>query len=814
MMDDSMKEVLIDGNSPESFFRGLGAAVRSCEVSLLADYKIKFPETYREILLSLFGKNYGAGLTHIRTEAERNAEDFSFAFAADAKSINSDITSEIYFRKPLSTCENNEDFFEEEYVRCKKILDTVFEKYGLKADFISFDAAGYGNRAAGLLKFFSNRLQKEILCGYDMSKIKAAVYDTPDGHISGLMIHDEELRKAVCAVGYSSAESSENMAILNGRYGKEIWCCNETVTRNVSEFSVNADGTGLCGENSLTDTTDNMLFAVRSCASMYIYSPAVSAGFSKLGKFSGGLVTADTPWSGYYSFGSGLCGAAHFSHFVKPEWKYLHCNAETNEYAVFISDDGDYTAVFVNDSEEPKKYRFNICNMDKSDAVVYCVETKGPDSSDDYSLNWFRVADKIIPAENAAGYSYTLEVKPFSVMTCTTLSVEDVNGTETVKKCEYQNKPLALPFAGSFAISYEKGVKPLFSSEQFCAFELTECGGVKVLMQTLSEREHESDPVILFGDERWTNYSVKTEAKFEKNNEDNYVSAGVRFCGIGDEEHISDGGYQLKVYPDGKWQLCFMGEILEEDSAAEIIREDDWNQLRISAFGKRIRCYVNKNLVCEYTTSSPVLMSGRASLGSAYYKNIFRNFSVSPVMGYSYYGVCHDCLCGEFSYSEGWKKKSFAGTQFKNFTSVGNLNDNEYFEFDFTGNCVMLSGKSENLRLKIEIDGKIMAAGIFISRSEADQVFYVKEGLGDGTHHMKLIVLSGNLEFNYAETVLAPHIIDKEKISAVINDTIEKKPAKKLKKSTVLIGMGIAAMGAGAMLLQSRIRRKRKKKKL
>ena len=79
---------------------------------------------------------------------------------------------------------------------------------------------------------------------------------------------------------------------------------------------------------------------------------------------------------------------------------------------------------------------------------------------------------------------------------------------------------------------------------------------------------------------------------------------------------------------------------------------------------------------------------------------------------------------------------------------------------------------------------------------------------------MKLIVLSGNIEFNYAETVLAPHIIDKEKISAVINDTIEKKPAKKLKKSTVLIGMGIAAMGAGAMLLQSRIRRKRKKKKL
>ena len=96
MMDDSMKEVLIDGNSPESFFRGLGAAVRSCEVSLLADYKIKFPETYREILLSLFGKNYGAGLTHIRTEAERNAEDFSFAFAADAKSINSDYIRNIF----------------------------------------------------------------------------------------------------------------------------------------------------------------------------------------------------------------------------------------------------------------------------------------------------------------------------------------------------------------------------------------------------------------------------------------------------------------------------------------------------------------------------------------------------------------------------------------------------------------------------------------------------------------------------------------------------------------------------------------------
>ncbi len=75
---------------------------------------------------------------------------------------------------------------------------------------------------------------------------------------------------------------------------------------------------------------------------------------------------------------------------------------------------GDYSAVFANNSDKPKKYSICVRNIEKADALLFTVlRQKGPESCDNYSVNWFRLVDKIIPVKKNYGFVYTLEVKAF-----------------------------------------------------------------------------------------------------------------------------------------------------------------------------------------------------------------------------------------------------------------------------------------------------------------------------------------------------------------------------------------------------------------
>ncbi|MGN1480284.1 family 16 glycoside hydrolase [Porcipelethomonas sp.] len=835
-MNNVLREIVIDGNlygnSPACRFRGLGAVISDSSSGLLADYKMKQPEAYQEITELLFRKNYGAGLSHIRVEysgdvnlIENGKHDITgnsgFILAADATKINPDITVEFHFVLPENISGNNsEEAFEEGYKLCRGVLGAAFEKYGLKADYISFGADKSCEHISGFIKYLSNRLKNELLANYDYSKIKTAVYDTPEGIISSGMLTDEELRNAVSVIGYGIIYSNENIKLLNEKYHKEIWYCDGKHMETVPEFSVNADGTGITGKNSLTDMMDNIIFCFNKYSSMYEYDPAVSANFSTECSL-GGLVKAETPWSGHYSYDAGLWGAAHITHFTEPGWKYAVCESGiySGEYAAFISDDGDYTVIFVNDSDKPRKYNICVRNTDKSDEFVHCVETRGPEGCDGYSVNWFRVVDKIMPAENADGCCYTLEVKPFSVMTCTTMPVDNVNGTESVKKCGFVNKVLPLPYTDNFnysdEISDERNGKPFYSCTPYGKFEIISAEGGKVLVQNaLSEccDAEKNRPSIILGDDSWADYSVRAEVKFDDCSENNYLGVGLRYNRSALITDSGECGYQLRIYSDCRWQLRYMDEVLEEETS-ETIMPSEWNQLKISAQGRRIRCYINRNLICEHIASAPIILSGRACLYSAYHKNMFRNFSVSPVIGFSSYSVNYDCLCGKFTYSEGWTKNISADPVFHNYTSVSNSGQNEYFEFEFSGETVSLTGRAENLRLKVEIDNKIMTAGLFIAHCGAGQVFYSKENLGDGVHRLKLTVLSGELEFDSAGINVSSHLIAKGKIGAAITDKTDERPVKKLKKSTLMIGIGLAAAGAFTFLLGRKVKKRRSEKK-
>src|SRR5690606_26991804 len=97
-------------------FKGFGTVTANNTTRLLLDYKEEHPEKYWDIMNQLFNKDTGAGLTHVKVELGADVDSSSgtepatiryadepanvlrgagFQFAADAKSINPQITTEI-----------------------------------------------------------------------------------------------------------------------------------------------------------------------------------------------------------------------------------------------------------------------------------------------------------------------------------------------------------------------------------------------------------------------------------------------------------------------------------------------------------------------------------------------------------------------------------------------------------------------------------------------------------------------------------------------------------------------------------------------
>lgn len=866
-MNSLVKELIIDGNTadlnPANSFRGLGAVTGNNSSRLLMDYKAKNPESYQEIMELLFRPDYGAGLTHIKIEfgADINSSSGTeacvkryedekadvtrgagFMFAADAKKINPEITVDLLrWGEPAWVAKafekSRQDGFEARYKWYKETVDAAYDTYGLKFDFISADANETGKADADWIIYFSERLKSEKNRRYDYDKIKIVASDeVGTRNIAKQMTENERLRNAVDVIGlHYTTYGDENTRLLNEKYGKEIWYSEGVAPCNVPKYSVNADGSGISGINSVIDVTNRIINSYcHGSMVMYEYQPAVAAYYTGSNYAPKQLVTAEQPWSGYYETDSGLWGAAHITYFVKKGWKYIksacfgdgkenhHITETTENHIALMSESGDYTLILTNDSDNVRQYNVCIRNVQKADSEVYCVETRGPEAGCRFDSDWFRVIDKIIPAKNKTGCFYRLDVKPHSILTCTTLSVENVNGTDSVKKSGFPYKHLELPYTDSFDYSDEflraRGGAPLYTTDQGGAFEIRKFENKNVLEQIITKDIIPSDwrfrgtpaPATNLGDDCWSNYSVKAEVYFDSNSPDNYIGIGLRYNSAVTCDYSSECGYQLRIFSDGNWQLRYFDEVVA-DGNENIISPVEWNTVKISAKHNRIKCSINRQILCEYITSSPMIYAGRISLYSAHYRNRFRNLSVSPIAGVPYCSDREDCLSGNIRYTDGWVKNAMDSFRFYNRTSVSADGNNESFEYDFSGETVALMGEAENLRLKIEIDGKIMTAGFFIEKCGSRQAFYFISGLSDQQHKIKVTVLSGKLSLDsiitdeYCSTGKKSNAVSKKKYA-------KKTSGKLLKKSTLLIGTGLAVAGAGALILGKKFKKSTDKK--
>lgn len=848
------KEIIIDGTTAQlkenMRYRGAGMVSGNNSSRLLLDYKAEHPETYEQILEYMFG-NEGIGITHLKVEMGADINSSSgtepsvmrtedekadvtrgaaYQLAADAKKINPDLTLDMLWWSEPKWVSDAADVYAARYKWYKNTLDSAYETYGLEFDYVS---AVQNERGADLewVKYLSSHLKSEKDTPYDYSKIKiVGGEEVCTWGFADRMYEDSELMDAVDVVGsHYTSESTENAQKLAYDENKELWFSEASSPMAYAQGTYRYDGSGLAGINGTLDIANRIIgMYPNGKMTLYEYQPVVSAYYDGACYCQKQLISACDPWSGYYMLDSGFYMSLHFSQFIQKGWAFVDsgCYSDGQKggdghaivdavYSYMTATDtetGDYSTVITNTTAQPIEYTFKVSGLDKASSNVSVWETRGPDSIDgSYDENYFKKTEDISPTANGSEYSYTVTVKPNSIVTVSTVSPEH---TEYKNADESERTVLKLPYSDDFeyagyAEDYlsSRGNAPRYTTDEGGAFELEKTDKGNVLVQQITadmkanEWGYTPDPVTTFGDDRWYNYSVSVDAAFEQSQDKaaNYAGVGLRYT-LGCNSY---SGYWIKLYENGSWELkandgtLASGDIENFDGTIS-------HKLKLEAVNNVIRGYVDGNMVAEYTVGEgeSLISAGRASLFSSYNKNSFDNFSAEPIEGSDTYITRYDETDPCFTFEGNWEHNLMSS--FKNYKRTSSKgSEGDSFTVSFEGTGFALTGEStENCILALSVDGGEEQL-ITVSRTGQREISCRSEGLSEGAHTAKVTIKSGKYTVDGMQVTGGKIPFEKEKPAA--------EKSEKTNRSVLPIAIG-AGVAAAAAVCTAVIYKKRRKK--
>lgn len=552
------KTIIIDGSNVDEYnrFKGFGTVTANNTSRLLLDYKEEHPKEYWEIMNKLFNKEAGAGLSHVKVELGADVNSSSgtepatmryadepanvlrgagFQFAADAKSINPDLTTEILRwgepRWSWNGAANND--YENRYQWYKQTIDAVNDEFGFKIDYVGISQNeraqnNNGKNELEWLKYFTSTIKEEPNYDSDYKDIKLVAADgyRDTATISRTLLNNPDLIDEIDVISshYGLAGSNEltqlqNQLIAAGKKPKEVWVSEGIAPMINARYRENMEPNykGLGGKAGIIDVTSRIISVYSWTgagsnplhAVSFDFQPSVAAFYEGSSYNPKHLISAYDPWSGFYEVDGGLQGVRHVMNFVgyddhaTPEnerWMYVKdatfsdgaffdggvdVDTSTHNYMTLKDPEtDDYTTVFANNTKETRNYKINSINLNgKENAPVYVWETRGADEGQSYDANWFKNINKITPIDGV----YEVEVKPYSIVTISTLD----KGSK-VEGFAYQSQPgdsskdtiLPLPYTDDF--EYDKysidqkgrdyvdrrGGTPRFTTDQTAAFEV------------------------------------------------------------------------------------------------------------------------------------------------------------------------------------------------------------------------------------------------------------------------------------------------------------------------------------------------------
>ena len=778
-------DISISGNRAGKMYYGAGMVSGNNSSRLLLDYKYEHKKEYEEILRHIFGSE-GICVNHLKLEMGADINSSSgtepcikryenepadvtrgtgYILAADAKKINPDLTLDILFWSEPKWVTDSDDVYAARYKWYKETFIAAYDTYGLKFDCVSV-SRNEREIDGEWIKYFSRRIKSETDCPYDFAKIKIVAADEENSwRISDMMINDEELRNAVDIIGtHYTSHCTDNTRKLSDDFGKDVWFTEGSPPMTYSKGTSRFDRSGLSGINGVLDIANRIIAMYPcGCMSLYEYQPVVSAYYDGVTYCHKQLITANEPWSGFYSLDSGYYMSLHFSRFIKKGWRFVegaclcdgkkggdgHALVDTvySYMTAFDPDTEDYSTVIVNATAEPINYDISVSSLKKASAPVNVWETRGSDNGE-YDENYFRKINVITPVENNGKHVYSIIVKPFSMITVSTLD------TTPPKKHLQQSQILSLPYCDDFSYSEysagylpSRGMAPKYTTDQGGAFEAAEKNGKNVLMQVITpdikamEWGFTPPPTTNFGDDRWYNYEVSADVVLEKSASpnENYVGIGLRYS------HVTDFmcGYSLLIYEDGSWKFCRNNDTKLSGNVK--LNKLSYN-LKILAFYGKITGKIDNISVFEYSSNhrdDALIGAGRAALYSSYNRNYYEKIDIFP-RGETPYIRSFDDKDDCFEYSGRWKHNLMSGfSNYKRTISAG-LEGAE-LTLKFTGSGFGIFGENDgNCLISASVDGKA-AEEIALPASGSREIVYGVNDLQSTKHIIKITVLSGIL---------------------------------------------------------------------
>lgn len=654
-----------------------------------------------------------------------------FQFAADAKKFNPNLKVSILRWNAPGWVKTNDQV----YSWFKNTILAAYREYGYMVDFVN---PGLNERTPDLnwtkqyaakikaeTNGFLNTTEKSLY-----SKIKVVISDEAGlGSFGGAMTSDAALRSAAPIAGYhytTDDDSSGNFKRLADEFDMEVWNSEAQATFSNSAFRPNNNvrdpsvtGTGIGGTNGPLEMGNTIIKGfVNSRRTHFIYQPAIGS-FYEGGQYSfKELISARDPWSGWIHYDAGLQVLRHFAWFAKTGWENANNsagiwrvvsqasttgatgtnpvvgrNGSPSYLTLAAPDKRNFSTVFMNDSEQTKIYTVKTVNMGfANQPPLELWETRGRDAGEAFNNNYMKYQCDL--KVDSSG-TYKITVKPFSVLTVTTLPnrinpeyhhplpVEDErvvldtdqsgdaqNTSDSIlyaDNFEYANKTVPIfgqggQIAGSESFIESRGgaqsAIPRFFSHRNGGFEVFKPSGSNnsVLRQQVDQSAtglggtwNSGSPITSVGDFRWLNYKASVDVSFEKNQADianNYAQIGARQQG-GSNSHFSQGTpYLLKFLFDGSWQLLVDAKIVASGNVANgsgprinnfNTSPSAWHNLALEVVENRITAYLDNVKLANYTDSNQRL-SGRVDLGSGYYFTQFDNLKVEKIAGFpSYY---------------------------------------------------------------------------------------------------------------------------------------------------------------------------------
>lgn len=772
-------------------------------------------------------------------EAPDVTREPGFQLAADARKLNPNLRVAILRWEAPAWANSNDKI----YTWYKDTILAAYRRYGYMVDYVN---PGVNETTPDLnwVKQYANLVRTDTT-GYVGSdpaqqgfrpgeadlyhQIKVVTSDESGlGSFGDDMVADASLRDAVAVAGYhytTADDSAKDFTKLAEQYDKEVWNSEAQATFSNTSFRPNnntADptvaGTGIGGINSPLEMADTVVKGfVDSRRTNFVYQPAIGSFYEGEQYAYKELVSARDPWSGWIHYDGGLAVLQHFSDFAVTGWENSTNtagiwrvvpqasaagatgtnpvngrNGSPNYMTLAAPDKSNFSTVVVNDSEYPKTYRITPQNFTfGSGQALHVWETRAADPGQAFNANYKRhVAD---PLPSAAG-AYTVQVKPYSIVTVTSLDVSDdgnwttplpVEGQRTVLDADpaggvlwsdtfdYTGKTVPVIAEGgglsgateSFidARGGAAGAIPLYTSDRNGGFEAyKDDNGNYVLRQQIDRTAtgvgaawNGGDPITGIGDLRWTNYQASVDVHFERGvAADNYAAIGARSTGGGSSNQLSGTPYALRLNSDGSWLFQRLGTTISHGTITGA--DAAWHNLAIQVAGQRVTGLIDGQQLFSWTDTAAFL-SGRVDLASGFYYTDFDNLKVTQLPGYQpYYGEYLDNLemndlanppATKLVYGGGWRHADGGGMYEYQRSSSTSQAAGATMSYAFTGSGLDIVGIDDgSAKLNVRVDGQLVAINVPTRPSTNYQQTFSLRGLPYGHHTVTLEVATGTLE--------------------------------------------------------------------